>query len=126
MPTYDYHCETCGIDFEISQAFSDDTLTRCPTKKSGLSPEGCISSGRGRVAKIFSAPGITFKGTGFYKNDSRNGSKSTSTSTTSESPSTPASSPTSSETAPTSPATTKSETKADKKPSTTSAKPSSD
>jgi len=74
MPTYDYHCETCQIDFEIEQAFSEDTLTKCPTKKSGKSPEGCAKSGRGKVTKVFSAPGITFRGTGFYKNDSRGGS----------------------------------------------------
>jgi len=76
MPTYDYHCETCGLDFELQQAFSEDTLDKCPTKKSGRSPEGCAKSGRGKVSKVFSAPGITFKGTGFYKNDSR-GSSST-------------------------------------------------
>jgi len=77
MPTYDYHCETCGLDFELQQAFSEDTLEKCPTKKSGRSPEGCAKSGRGKVTKVFSAPGITFKGTGFYKNDSRGSSSST-------------------------------------------------
>jgi putative FmdB family regulatory protein len=124
MPTYDYHCETCGIDFEIAQSFSEETLTRCPTKKSGRSPEGCISSGRGKVVKIFSAPGITFKGTGFYKNDSRNGSKSSSSSTASETTS-PASSSDSSTPA-AAPASPKSDTKPEKKSSTTSAKPPAD
>ena len=76
MPTYEYHCETCGLDFEFQQAFSEDTLEKCPTKKSGRSPEGCAKSGRGKVLKTFSAPGITFKGTGFYKNDSRGSSSS--------------------------------------------------
>ncbi|MCO4834376.1 MAG: zinc ribbon domain-containing protein [Acidimicrobiaceae bacterium] len=83
MPTYDYHCETCGLDFEVQQAFSEDTLAKCPTKKSGRSPEGCAKSGRGKVTKVFSAPGITFKGTGFYKNDSRGSSSSTTPSSSS-------------------------------------------
>jgi putative FmdB family regulatory protein len=74
MPTYDYQCSTCGVAFELFQSFSEDTLTKCPTKKSGNSPEGCISPGRGKVTKVFSAPGITFKGSGFYKTDSRSGS----------------------------------------------------
>ena len=85
MPTYDYHCETCGIDFELSQGFSEDTLTKCPTKKSGNNPVGCPKSGRGTVVKIFSAPAVSFKGTGFYKNDSRSSSDSSSSSTSSES-----------------------------------------
>ena len=84
MPTYDYHCETCELNFELEQAFSEDTLVKCPTKKSGRSPEGCQKSGRGKVTKVFSAPGITFKGTGFYKNDSR-GSSSSSSSSSSDS-----------------------------------------
>jgi predicted nucleic acid-binding Zn ribbon protein len=80
MPTYDYRCATCGIDFELFQAFSEDALKKCPTKKSGNSPAGCTSPGRGKVEKVFSAPGITFKGSGFYKTDSRSGSKKTSSS----------------------------------------------
>ena len=91
MPTYDYHCETCGIDFELAQGFSEDTLKKCPTKKSGNSPEGCPKSGRGTVVKIFSAPAVSFKGTGFYKNDSR-GSDSSSSSSSSSSESTSSSS----------------------------------
>ncbi len=71
MPTYDYRCQTCGISFELFQSFHDETLVKCPTKKSGRSPEGCTSAGRGRVTRVFSAPGITFKGSGFYKTDSR-------------------------------------------------------
>ena len=74
MPTYDYQCEKCGVAFEIFQSFSEDTLTKCPTKKSGNSPEGCVAPGRGKVTKVFSAPGISFKGSGFYKTDSRSGS----------------------------------------------------
>ncbi len=85
MPTYDYRCSTCEIDFDVFQSFSEDTLKKCPSKKSGNSPEGCTSSGRGKVEKVFSAPGIAFKGTGFYKNDSRSGSTKSDKSTSSES-----------------------------------------
>ncbi|MGZ0230255.1 MAG: FmdB family zinc ribbon protein [Acidimicrobiales bacterium] len=85
MPTYDYRCSTCGIDFDVFQSFSEDTLKKCPTQKSGNSPEGCTSSGRGKVEKVFSAPGIAFKGTGFYKNDSRSGATKSDKSTSSES-----------------------------------------
>lgn len=88
MPTYDYRCETCGLDFELAQSFHDDTLVKCPTKKSGNNPAGCASPGRGRVAKIFSAPGITFKGSGFYKTDSRSSSKAGSSSGNGDSSST--------------------------------------
>ncbi len=80
MPTYDYQCDTCGVSFELIQSFSEDTLKKCPTKKSGNSPAGCTSVGRGKVRKVFSAPGIAFKGSGFYKNDSRSGSSDKSTS----------------------------------------------
>ena len=76
MPTYDYRCETCGKTFEVFQSFSEDPLTECPDK-----------SCTGTVKKIFSAPGISFKGSGFYKNDSRKSSttKSTSNSSTTSS-----------------------------------------
>lgn len=97
MPTYDYHCETCGLDFELQQSFSEDTLTKCPTKKSGRSPEGCAKSGRGKVVKVFSAPGITFKGTGFYKNDSRGSPSSTSSTSASDAGSSSSSSSSSSD-----------------------------
>jgi len=75
MPTYDYQCEKCGVAFEVFQSFSEDSLKKCPTKKSGNSPEGCQGPGKGKVNKVFSPPGITFKGSGFYKTDSRSGSK---------------------------------------------------
>ena len=88
MPTYDYRCDTCGLDFELAQSFHDDSLVKCPTKKSGNSPAGCTSPGRGRVAKVFSAPGITFKGSGFYKTDSRSSSKAGSSSGNGDSSST--------------------------------------
>lgn len=75
MPTYDYRCDTCEHTFELFQSFAEDPLSTC-TK------EVCNGPGNGTVRKIFSAPGISFKGSGFYKNDSR--SKSSSSSSSSE------------------------------------------
>lgn len=66
MPTYEYHCKDCGHEFEAQQAFSDDPLTECP-------------SCSGALKKKFGSVGISFKGSGFYKNDSRGSSSSTST-----------------------------------------------
>ena len=80
MPTYAYTCTACGHSFDIHQAFSDDALTVCPE---------CS----GRLRKIFSTVGVTFKGSGFYRTDSRSGSSSTvssSSSSTSGSSSKPA------------------------------------
>jgi putative FmdB family regulatory protein len=68
MPTYQYRCRECGEDLEVQQSFSDDPLTACPT---------CD----GPLRKIFSAVGISFKGSGFYKTDSRGGSSSAPSST---------------------------------------------
>lgn len=120
MPTYDYHCETCELDFEIEQPFTEDTLTKCPTKKSGRSPEGCAKSGRGKVIKVFSAPGITFKGSGFYKNDSRGGSsKSSSGSSESSSSSSSSESSTSSSDSKSSDSTSSGSTSSDTKKSET-------
>jgi len=64
MPLYEYRCKNCAHQFEIQQAFSDDALTDCPE---------CD----GLVKKVFSPVGISFKGSGFYKNDSRGSSSST-------------------------------------------------
>ena len=75
MPTYDYRCDACENVFEVFQSFSEDPLSKCPEENCG-----------GAVKKIFSAPGISFKGSGFYKNDSR--SKSSSSSSSSDSKST--------------------------------------
>ena len=58
MTTYDHRCDACGNVFEVFQSFSEDPLSKCP--------EGNCA---GEVKKIFSAPGISFKGSGFYKND---------------------------------------------------------
>ncbi|MCU1353305.1 MAG: FmdB family transcriptional regulator [Acidimicrobiales bacterium] len=61
MPTYEYRCKDCGHELEVVQAFTDDALTECP-------------SCQGSLKKVFGNVGITFKGSGFYKTDSRNGS----------------------------------------------------
>lgn len=62
MPTYQYHCSSCGADLEIRQSFSDPSLTVCPE---------C----QGSLRKVFNAVGVVFKGSGFYKTDSRSSSK---------------------------------------------------
>ncbi|GAA1193179.1 hypothetical protein GCM10009654_58010 [Streptomyces hebeiensis] len=61
MPTYQYQCTECGEGLEAVQKFTDDALTVCPQ---------C----QGRLKKVFSAVGIVFKGSGFYRNDSRGSS----------------------------------------------------
>lgn len=58
MPTYQYTCTACGHQLEAVQSFSDDPLTECPE---------C----NGRLRKLFSSVGIVFKGSGFYRTDSR-------------------------------------------------------
>ncbi|MGW4565155.1 FmdB family zinc ribbon protein [Streptomyces sp. NPDC004561] len=65
MPTYQYQCTECGEGLEAVQKFTDDALTECPD---------CS----GRLKKVFSAVGIVFKGSGFYRNDSRGSSSSSS------------------------------------------------
>lgn len=65
MPTYQYQCTECGEGLEAVQKFTDDPLTECPA---------C----NGRLRKVFSAVGVVFKGSGFYRTDSR-GSSSSST-----------------------------------------------
>jgi putative FmdB family regulatory protein len=68
VPTYQYACTECGHAFEQFQSFSDDALTECPE---------CS----GRLRKLFNAVGVVFKGSGFYRNDSRAASTSASAST---------------------------------------------
>ena len=63
MPLYDYRCKDCGHEFEAQQAFTDDALTECP-------------SCGGTLRKLYNAVGIVFKGSGFYRTDSRSGSTS--------------------------------------------------
>lgn len=81
MPTYQYSCTECGHFFEAVQSFSDDALTACPE---------CA----GRLRKVFNAVGVVFKGSGFYRTDSR-GSTESSTPAASSTPSTGDSSATS-------------------------------
>ena len=78
MPTYSYRCTACETAFDIHQAFTEDSLTVCPT---------C----GGALRKVFSAVGVTFSGSGFYRNDSRDSStKKSSSSGSSSTASTPA------------------------------------
>ena len=63
MPTYQYSCTDCGEPLEVVQSFTDDALTECPA---------C----GGRLRKLYNAVGIVFKGSGFYRTDSRSGSTS--------------------------------------------------
>ena len=65
MPTYEYRCRNCGEPLEVVQAFTDDPLTECPA---------C----GGELRKVFQSVGIAFKGSGFYKTDSRTAAKSAS------------------------------------------------
>ena len=64
MPTYEYRCRKCGHEVEVVQSFTDDPLTTCDV---------CA----GELRKVFSPVGISFKGSGFYKTDSRASSSST-------------------------------------------------
>jgi putative FmdB family regulatory protein len=81
MPTYSYRCTECANAFDIHQAFTDDTLTVCPT---------C----GGVLRKVFSPVGVTFSGSGFYRTDSRaKPSSSDSAGSSSSSSSTPAAAP---------------------------------
>ena len=63
MPTYEYACKSCGEHLEVVQSFKDNALTTCPA---------C----GGPLRKVFGSIGISFKGSGFYKTDSRPAAKS--------------------------------------------------
>ena len=86
MPTYEYACKNCGEHLEVVQSFRDDPLTECPRCK-------------GPLRKVFSPVGITFKGSGFYKTDSRSssskGGEKSSSSSSSDKADTPSKSDTS-------------------------------
>ena len=102
MPTYQYACTECGHGFDIVQSFSEDSLTVCPE---------C----GGRLRKVFNAVGVVFKGSGFYRTDSRGKQSSESgPSTTSDSPSTS----TTTTTKPADSSTSNGSTTKDSKPST--------
>ncbi len=75
MPTYSYACTECGNRFDAVQAFSDDALTTCPK---------CS----GRLRKLFNSVGVVFKGSGFYRTDSRESAKSSTNGSTKSSEST--------------------------------------
>ncbi|MEU4716526.1 FmdB family zinc ribbon protein [Micromonospora purpureochromogenes] len=70
MPTYQYACTACGHQLEAVQSFSDEPLNECPACE-------------GRLRKVFNSVGVVFKGSGFYRTDSRSsGSESKTGSTT--------------------------------------------
>ena len=97
MPTYQYACTQCGHAFEQVQSFSDDALTVCPECE-------------GKLRKVFNAVGVVFKGSGFYRTDSRSGSSATDAGATKTETKTE----------------TKSETKSESKPAAAAAASSSD
>ena len=73
MPTYSYRCTECDTAFDIQQAFTDDSLTECPT---------C----GGKLRKVFSSIGVTFTGSGFYSTDARSEAKTAAKSKSSPKP----------------------------------------
>lgn len=100
MPTYQYSCTECGEQLEVVQSFSDPALTVCPA---------C----QGKLRKVFNSVGIVFKGSGFYRNDSRSGANgaekpAASTETSPSTPSTPAKTESTSAAGSSTPATTSS------------------
>ena len=74
MPTYSYRCANCDFAFDQYQAFTDDSLTVCP------------ECGQPQLRKVFNSIGVSFTGSGFYRNDSRS-EKAKSSSDTSSTPS---------------------------------------
>lgn len=74
MPTYEYSCKDCGEQLEVVQSFTDDALTVCP-------------SCGGELKKVFGNIGIVFKGSGFYKTDSRSSSSSVKAAASTDAPS---------------------------------------
>jgi len=87
VPTYQYACTECDHFFEQFQSFSEDALTTCPQ---------CS----GRLRKVFNAVGVVFKGSGFYRTDSRSSSSSSDTTAPAKTDSTSTKSDTSSSTTP--------------------------
>jgi putative FmdB family regulatory protein len=69
VPTYQYACTACGHQLEAVQSFADEPLTECPACE-------------GRLRKLFNSVGIVFKGSGFYRTDSRSSGSDSATSTT--------------------------------------------
>ncbi len=85
MPTYQYVCGQCDVPLEAVQSFSDDALTTCPECKNDA------------LKKVYGSVGVVFKGSGFYRNDSRGATTSATTPSanpaTTESNSSPAATP---------------------------------
>lgn len=91
MPKYQYQCKDCQEALEVQQSFSDDALTVCP-------------SCGGNLRKVFNAVGVVFKGSGFYKTDSRSTSTASSPASSTSSSSSESSKPAKSESKPAAPA----------------------
>jgi putative FmdB family regulatory protein len=72
VPTYSYACTECGDKFDAVQSFTDSALTKC-------------AKCDGRLRKLFGSVGVVFKGSGFYRNDSREAAKSSTKSSSSSS-----------------------------------------
>ena len=106
VPKYQYQCKDCGEALEVQQSFTDDALTVCPN---------C----GGDLRKVFNAVGVVFKGSGFYKTDSRSSGSSSSSSSGSSSSSSDSSS--SSSSSDSKPAATKSDSAPAKKSGSDSA-----
>ena len=105
MPTYQYACTACGHQLEAVQSFADEPLTECPACE-------------GRLRKLFSSVGVVFKGSGFYRTDSR--AKATSSESASASSESSSSSKETTKTADAKPSTTSSSTSSTSSSSSTS------
>ena len=105
MPTYQYACTACGHQLEAVQSFADEPLTECPACE-------------GRLRKLFSSVGVVFKGSGFYRTDSR--AKATSSESASSSSESSSSSKETTKTADAKPSTTSSSTSSTSSSSSTS------
>ncbi len=111
MPTYQYACTACGHQLEAVQSFTDEPLSECPACE-------------GRLRKLFNSVGIVFKGSGFYRTDSRTSAdKSGSDSSSSDSSKTPSSTPASSDKSTSTSSSDKSSAATSSSSSSSSAKP---
>ena len=77
MPTYSYRCANCGFEFDKHQSFTEDSLIICPNCEEPT------------LRKVFNSIGVSFNGSGFYRNDSRAAAKKTSDASSSSSSSAP-------------------------------------
>jgi putative FmdB family regulatory protein len=77
VPTYSYRCANCGHEFDQYQSFTDDALTVCPT------------CGEPQLRKVFNSIGVSFTGSGFYRNDSRAAESKSAASKSSDAATTP-------------------------------------